>query len=75
MLPVIAFVLATGFTQPNGNVIWITIPGIANENACHALALKMGAIKHACHQYEMATPHTDVADAVQDELQDSGIVR
>jgi hypothetical protein len=74
MLPTLAFVLATGFTQLNGNMIMITVPGIANENACHALALKMGAIKHACHQYEMAASQMDMADAIQDAQQD-GIIR
>ena len=68
----IAFLLVTGFGNPDS---FITVPGLADENSCHALALKMNAIKHLCFEHRMAAPHTDVADAVQDELQDSGIIR
>ena len=41
----------------------------------HKLALKLNTPKHGCFEYRIATPHADVADAVQDELQDSGIIR
>jgi hypothetical protein len=75
MLPTLAFVLITGFTANNGAMATIVVPGLADENACHALALKIGAAKHGCFEYKMATSHADVADAVQDELQDSGIIR
>jgi len=68
----IAFLLVTGFGNPNS---FITVPGLADENSCHALALTMNAIKHLCFEHRMAAPHTDVADAVQDELQDSGIAK
>ena len=75
MLPTLAFVLVTGFTANNGAVSTIVVPGLADENECHKLALKINAPKHECFEYRMATPHADVADAVQDELQDSGIIR
>jgi hypothetical protein len=75
VLPTPAFVLVTGFTGTNGSVATIVIPGLADENECHKLALKINAPKHGCFEYRMATPHADVADAVQDELQDSGIIR
>ena len=75
MLPTLAFVLATGFTMNNGAVSTIVIPGIANQNECSKLALKLGAAKYSCIEYRIAVPHSDVADAVQDELQDSGIIR
>jgi hypothetical protein len=45
------------------------------KNECHKLALKLNTPKHGCFEYRIATPHADVADAVQDELQDSGIIR
>ena len=41
MLPTLAFVLATGFTMNNGAVSTIVIPGIANQNECSKLALKL----------------------------------
>ena len=72
---VIAFVLITGFTLNNGAITSIVIPGLADENECHKLALAMGAINHKCYPSEMAVPHTDVADAVQDTLQDECIIR
>ena len=74
---VIAFVLATGFNVAPNNpaVSYVTIGGIADENACHKLALAMGAIVHKCYPYEIAVPHADVADAVQDTLQDEGVIR
>ena len=77
MSPVIAFVLATGFIAgPGSNLTsYTTVPGLASENECHKLALAMGAINHKCYPSEMAVPHTDVADAVQDTLQDEGIIR
>jgi len=59
----------------NGSLVPIVIPGLADENECHKLALKINGPKHGCFEYRMATPHADVADAVQDELQDSGIIR
>jgi hypothetical protein len=75
MLPTLAFVLVTGFTMNNGAVSTIVVPGIYDENECHKLALKINAPKHGCFEYRLAVPHADVADAVQDELQDSGIIR
>jgi hypothetical protein len=74
---VIAFVLATGFQAAPGSPLnsFLTVPGLASENECHKLALAMGAINHKCYAYEMAVPHADVADAVQDELQDQGVIR
>ena len=59
----------------NGAVATIVVPGIADENECHKLALKINAPKHACFECRMAVPHADVADAVQDELQDQGVIR
>ena len=75
MLPTLAFVLVTGFTLNNGAISTIVIPGLADENECHKLALKLNTPKHGCFEYRIAVPHTDVADAVQDELQDSGNIR
>ena len=75
MLPTLAFVLVTGFTSNTGAMATIVIRGIADENECHKLALKLNTPKHGCFEYRIATPHADVADAVQDELQDSGIIR
>jgi len=75
MLPTLAFVLVTGFTMNNGAVSTIVVPGIYDENECHKLALKINAPKHGCFEYRLAVPHADVADAVQDELQDQGIIR
>jgi hypothetical protein len=75
MLPTLAFVLVTGFTSNTGAMATIVVPGLADENECHKLALKINAPKHGCFEYRMATPHADVADAVQDELQDQGVVR
>ena len=75
MLPTLAFVLFTGFAAPNGSTMSVIIPGIYDENECHKLALKLNAPKHGCFEYRIATLHADVADAVQDELQDSGIIR
>jgi hypothetical protein len=73
MSSVLAFVLVTGFTLNNGSVSTIVVPGIADENECHKLALKLNTPKHGCFEYRMATPHADVADAVQDKLQDNGM--
>ena len=76
MTPVMAFVfLATFGPIPGGGSVPIVIPGLADENECHKLALKINAPKHGCFEYRMAVPHIDVADAVQDEQQDSGIIR
>ena len=75
MLPPLAFVLVTGFTNNTGAMATIVVPGLADENECHKLALKLNTPKHGCFEYRIATPHADVADAVQDELQDSGIIR
>ena len=75
MLPTLAFVLVTGFTLNNGSVSTIVVPGLADENECHKLALKLNTPKHGCFEYRIATPHADVADAVHDELQDSGIIK
>ena len=66
--------LITGFPANNGAIATIVIPGLADENECHKLALKINAPKHGCFEYRMAVPHIDMADAVQDELQD-GIIR
>jgi len=71
----VTFVLVTGFTNNTGAMATIVVPGIADENECHKLALKLNTPKHACFEYRLAVPHADVADAVQDELQDSGIIR
>jgi hypothetical protein len=75
MIPTLAFVLFTGFTAPNGQTITVIVPGIYDENECHNLALKFNAPKHGCFEYRIATPHLDMADAVQDELQDQGVIR
>ena len=75
MLPTLAFVLVTGFTSNTGAMATIVVPGIYDENECHKLALKINAPKHGCFGYRLAAPHADVADAVQDELQDSGVIR
>ena len=69
MLPTLAFVLVTGFILNNGSVSTIVVPGLADENECHKLALKLNTPKHGCFEYRIATPPADVADAVQDELQ------
>jgi hypothetical protein len=61
--------------MPNGQVVNVTIPGLYDENECHKLALKINAPKHACYEYRIAVSHADVADAVQDTLQDEGIIR
>jgi hypothetical protein len=50
------------------------VPGLADENECHKLALKLNTPKLGCFEYRIAAPHADVADAVQDELQDRGII-
>jgi hypothetical protein len=75
MLPTLAFVLVTGFTMNNGAVSTIVVPGLADENECHKLALKINAPHHGCFSYQMAAPLLDMADAVQDELQDQGVIR
>jgi hypothetical protein len=41
MLPTLAFVLVTGFTLNNGAISTIVVPGLADENECHKLALKL----------------------------------
>jgi hypothetical protein len=48
MLPTLAFVLVTGFTLNNGAISTIVIPGLADENECHKLALKLNTPKHGC---------------------------
>ena len=63
------------FTAPNGSMMSVVIPGIYDENECHKLAIKINAPKHACFEYRIAVSHADVADAVQDELQDQGVIR
>jgi hypothetical protein len=76
MTPVMAFVFLAAFGPiPGGGSYSIVIPGIYDENECHKVALKVNAPNHLCVGYRIAVPHTDVADAVQDELQDSGIIR
>ena len=70
---VIAFVLVTGFTLNNGAITSIVIPGLADENECHKLALKLNTPKHGCIEYRMAAPQIDMADAIQDAQQD-GII-
>jgi hypothetical protein len=74
VLPTLAFVLVTGFTGTNGSVATIVIPGLADENECHKLALKINAPKHGCFEYRMSARHIDMADAIQDAQQD-GIIR
>jgi hypothetical protein len=65
----------TGFTLNNGSVSTIVVPSLGDENDCHKLSLKLNTPKHGCFEYRIAPPHADVADAVQNELQDSGIIR
>jgi len=67
-------VLITGFTAPSGALTSMVVPGIADENECHKLALKINAPKHGCFEYRMAAQHIDMADAIQDAQQD-GIIR
>jgi hypothetical protein len=74
MSSVLAFVLVTGFTLNNGAITSIVVPGIADENECHKLALKLNTPKHGCVEYRMVAPHIDMADAIQDAQQD-GIIR
>ena len=62
VLPTLAFVLVTGFS-----VSTIVGPGLADENGCHKLALKLNTPKHGCFEYRIATPHADVAPAADDE--------
>ena len=45
VLPTLAFVLVTGFTLNNGSVSTIVVPGLADENECHKLALKLNTPK------------------------------
>jgi hypothetical protein len=73
---VIAFVLVTGFATAPGSThnSFLTIGGIANENECHKVALAIGAINHKCIPYEMAVPQANLADAVQDGIQDGDVV-
>ena len=75
MLPTLAFVLITGFTANNGAISTIVVPGIFDENECHKLALKINAPKHGCFEYRIATQQVDMADAVQDVLQDDAVIR
>jgi hypothetical protein len=70
MLPTLA-----GFTSNTGAMATIVIPGIYDENECHKLALKINAPKHGCFEYRLAVSHADVADTVQDTLQDEGVIR
>jgi hypothetical protein len=65
----------TGFTLNNGSVSTIVVPSLGDENDCHKLSLKLNTPKHGCFEYRIAPPNADVADAVQNELQDSGIIR
>ena len=74
MLPTLAFVLVTGFTNNTGAIATIVVPGIADQNECAKLAIKLGAAKYGCFEYRMAAPHVDMADAIQDAQQD-GIIR
>ena len=60
MLPTLAFVLVTGFTLNNGAISTIVVPGLADENECHKLALKLNTPKHGCFEYRMAVPHIDL---------------
>jgi hypothetical protein len=41
----------TGFTPNNGSVSTIVVPGLADENECHKLALKLNTPKHGCFEY------------------------
>jgi hypothetical protein len=75
MLPTLAFVLVTGFTSNTGAISTIVVPGLFDENECHKLALKINAPHHGCFEYRIAVPHPDIADAVQDELQDLNVIR
>ena len=74
MLPTLAFVLVTGFTNNTGAMATIVVPGLADENECHKLALKLNTPKHGCFEYKMAAPQMDMADTIQDAQQD-GIIR
>jgi hypothetical protein len=71
----LAFVFIAFFGNPGQQGTAVVVPGIYDENECHKLAIKLNAPHHGCYEYRIASPHTDVADAVQDELQDSGIIR
>ena len=62
------------FGSPNSSVAVVIVPGLADENECHKLALKFNAPNHACFEYRMAAPHIDMADVVEDAQQD-GIIR
>jgi hypothetical protein len=73
MLPTLAFVLVTGFTMNNGAVSTVVIPGLADENECRKLALKLNTPKHGCIEYRMTAPQFDMADAIQDAQQDGTI--
>jgi hypothetical protein len=71
----IAFVFFAIYTSPDGHGVYsINVPGIADENECHKLALKVNAPKHACFDYRMAVPQIDKADALQDAQRD-GLIR
>jgi hypothetical protein len=70
VLPTLAFVLVTGFTLNNGSVSTIVVPGLADENECHKLALKLNTPKHGSIssvtlttlQSPMSTPSRSRAD-------------
>jgi hypothetical protein len=74
MSPVIAFVLVTAFSAPNGSQFSVVIPNIASEHACHQVAFDLNAPNHKCIEYPLAVPHLGLADAVQDAVQDGDVV-
>ena len=49
----LAFVLVTGFTSNTGAMATIVVPGLADENECHKLALKLNTPKHGCLSIEL----------------------
>ena len=74
MSPVIAFVLVTAFSAPNQSQWGVVIPDIASERACHQVALDLNAPNHKCIEYPLAVANTNIADAVQDAVQDGDAV-
>jgi hypothetical protein len=75
MSPVLAFVFIAFFGPAGQQGTAVVVTGIYDENECHKLAIKFNAPHHGCYEYRLAVPHIDMADAVQDMLQDEGIIR
>jgi hypothetical protein len=70
MGPVIAFLFVAVFTEPNGSMAILSVPGLSDAK----LSLKMNAPKFACHEYRAAAPQIDIVDALDDARAD-GIIR